>query len=127
MTYEKTITILDTYDIVTARMEVREAARRHGLSLIDQACISMATSSIAKSLISSNVDFQEGLVTIECLTKDSKIGVRVISRWKGVQVQTLPDTNERWMVDEIETCQKEDLSFEVILTKWAAKSGIVDR
>lgn len=37
-------------DIVSARMAVREYARRCGLSLKDQACISMAASSMATSL-----------------------------------------------------------------------------
>lgn len=121
MTDETNILIHTASDIVTARMEVREAARRYGMSLIDQACISMAISSIAKNLISNNTDFRDGSISIECLQKGTQIGIRVTSLWKGIEYQPPTGTNERWMVDEIEAHSQGDGSYEIILTKWAEK------
>ena len=123
MTQDKTIPIHDVYDIITARMQVREEARRHGMSLTDQACISMATSSLANSLVSSDNGLLEGLISIECLEKGNQIGVRVTCRWQGIPDQPLPYGNERWMVDEIDIQQGENNTLQVVLTKWAVATA----
>ena len=123
MTQEKILLIRDPYDIITTRMRVREAARHHGLSLTEQACISMAVSSLANNIINKN-GAVEGSITIECLKRDSRLGMRVVCVWKGLVDQTIPYGNERWMVDEVETREVEDNLIEVVLTKWAASSTV---
>ncbi len=124
MTQEKITLIRDPYDIITTRMRVREAARHHGLSLTEQACISMAVSSLANNIINKNGAAVEGSITIECLKVDSHLGMRVVCLWKGLTNQTIPYGNERWMVDEVETREVEDHIIEVVLTKWAASSSV---
>jgi hypothetical protein len=116
---EKVITIRDPYDVVTARMKVREAARNYGLRLVDQACISMATSSFAYSMMPGDRSKFEGNIFVEYLRTDERIGLKVICQWKGAQNQASSYGNEQWMVDEVSTHQVDDDVVEVCLTKWS--------
>ncbi len=122
MTKEKVITIHDSYDIVTARMKVREAARSCGLSLVDQARISMATSSFAYLMMPDDRSKIEGTIFVEYLRAETRIGLKVICEWKGVKNHKDSYGSEQWMVDEVSTRQIEGNVIEVSLTKWSVSS-----
>ena len=64
-------------DLVHARLRVRESARRIGMTLMDQSRISMATSSLANALGLGRDEGSFGYVTIEKLTNNTKVGLRV--------------------------------------------------
>ncbi len=119
MIQKSMITVQSQMDIVSARMQVREAARRNGLNLTDQACISMATSSMANILVEGNGS-HEGRIDIECVHRGIHTGLQVTCRWPGRSRLDLPVERERWMVDEIELREDSGV-LEVILTKWTGK------
>ncbi len=114
---EQAFMIRSTLDIVTARMQVREAARRYGLSLTDQARISMAISSFASNLVENGS--LDGSINIVGLQQDNRVGVKVIFRCSGITKIDMPTGNERWMVDEIDMQKAPGDILEVTLTKWS--------
>ncbi len=116
---EETIPVRSSIDVVTARMQVREAARKHGLNLTDQARISMATSSLASQLFSSGEARTGCQVIIEFLVNGHRVGLRVTLRWRNVPGITVTTSNERWMVDEIDVHPVSDDIREVTMIKWS--------
>ena len=103
MSNGQTIRVRDEQDIITARMLVRELARARGLSVRDQACISLATSSLAQILFAK---IREGKIIMEGV-KDGGgfMGVRVVcSRvYDGADDRVTPGMfgETRQMVDEL--------------------------
>lgn len=118
------IIIHSEVDIVSARMAVREYARRCGLSLKDQACISMAASSMATSLgFGEKALSGGGEMLIEYLERSPKRGVRVscIKRLseRDSKDASMPQVeNSRWLVDDIEMHAISSDKVEIVITKW---------
>jgi hypothetical protein len=110
-------------DIVSARMAVREYARHCGLSLKDQACISMAASSMASSLgFGTKALSGGGEILIEYVEYSPKRGIRV-SCIKRYAENEDPDTirhmeSSRWLVDDIQMKAISADRVEIIITKW---------
>lgn len=117
------IMIHSEVDIVSARMAVREYARHCGLSLKDQACISMAASSMATSLGFGDKTFSGGgEIWIEYLENQPKRGVRVrcIKRLSenDAKESLHQAENSRWLVDDIEMNAISSDKVEIVITKW---------
>ncbi len=121
MIKNQSIVVRSALDVVTARMQVREMARRMGLSLTDQARISMATSSLASSMGLGENGSSEGSIAIECMQNGGRKGLKVICRRieNGESSPPAHFVNERWMVDEIKMQQLPPNTLEITLTKWA--------
>lgn len=108
-------------DLVHARVRVRESARRIGMSLMDQSRISMATSSLANAVGLGRDERSSGYVTIEKLTDNARIGLRVTCSRRNSDGFIPPlsyFSNERWMVDELELHSSSPDEFEVSIIKW---------
>lgn len=117
------IVIHSEVDIVSARMAVREYARHCGLSLKDQACISMAASSMAASLgFGEKALSGGGEMLIEYLEQTPKRGVRVhcVKRFSENEAKEsiYKMENSRWLVDDIEMHAISSDKVEIVITKW---------
>jgi hypothetical protein len=122
MTNSEKLTLNSDIDIVNARMAVREFARHAGLSLTDQACISMAASSLAYSLGLGRESSQGGEMLIEQHSNHQRSGVRVRCI-KNQAVEADRDVvnhlgNSRWLVDDIELKPCLESGLEVSVIKW---------
>ncbi len=116
------ITVRSSLDVVTARVQVREMARRLGFSLTDQARISMATSSLATYLGLGKNGTSDGWIIFEGLLNGTRKGLKVVCRRKNVDSSSFSTNdfhNESWMVDEIDLHDIEPNSIEVTMVKWA--------
>lgn len=121
MSNEQKIAIQSEIDLVTARMKVRDTARRMGMTLADQSRISLATSSLANALGLGKNGRANGSVTIECLQNGNKRGLRIRclrNESDGYAPPLSYFTNERWMVDELEMSTPSSEQVEVCMTKW---------
>jgi anti-sigma regulatory factor (Ser/Thr protein kinase) len=117
------IAIQNEIDLVTARMKVRDAARRMGMSLADQSRISLATSSLANALGLGKAGVANGSVTIECLQNGSRKGLQICcfrDDCDGYAPPVSYFSNERWMVDELEMFTHSPERVEVRMIKWMA-------
>ena len=122
MSVHQTITIQTMTDVIRARMEVREAARRIGLDTRDQALISLAISALSDELGWGSGRWK-GVISIEDLEGEEKNGLQVICTFKASS-HSEPivglSKKVRWMVDAINFRDLEDDQVEVALIKWAA-------
>jgi len=122
MSVHQTITIQTMTDVIRARMEVREAARRIGLDTRDQALISLAISALSDELGWGSGRWK-GVISIEDLEGEEKNGLQVICTFKASS-HNEPivglSKKVRWMVDAINFRDLEDDQVEVALIKWAA-------
>ena len=121
MNKNHTIAIKNTFDVILARMQVRQQARATGLGIQDQACIALATSSLARALKLGET-VTESRIDIYCSDEGERSGVQVVCTIvDGVNYDTgskaFADT--KWMVDDItvETLSSNDV--EITLVKWA--------
>lgn len=108
-------------DLAHARLRVREAARRIGMTLMDQSRISMATSSLANALGLGRDENSVGFVFIEKVINEARIGLRVTcsrSNRDGYSPPLSYFSNERWMVDELELHSSSPDEVKVSITKW---------
>lgn len=110
-------------DIISARMAVREYARHCGLSLKDQACISMAASSMASSLgFGKTTLIGGGEILIEYIERANKRGVRVSCAKRYTEnedPEAIHNTeNSRWLVDDIQVKAISADRLEIVITKW---------
>jgi anti-sigma regulatory factor (Ser/Thr protein kinase) len=117
------IVIHSEVDIVSARMAVREYARHCGLCLKDQACISMAASSMATSLgFGERMLSNGGEIVIEYLENQPQRGVRVRCIKRLSENDTKDSIhqveNSRWLVDDIEMHAISSEQVEIVITKW---------
>lgn len=123
MLAQQTLTINNPNDIIITRMQVREAARRAGMDLGDQARISLATSSLMEGLSLGNGSSSTS-IAIENLNEEKNVGLRVVC--------TFPDPGEQkpvkisvgnisWMVDDIAVHYLGNEQVEVVLTKWVVR------
>jgi hypothetical protein len=116
----QTITIKNSFDIILARMRVRQWARTTGLGIQDQACIALATSSLAHALKLGEAS--EGRIDIYCSDEGERSGVRVVCTLaNGARCDPVSEAfaDTRWMVDDliIETLPSNEI--EITLIKWA--------
>lgn len=121
MSENQTITVQTDFDIITARMKVRKLARAMGLKTVDQACISMATSSLAQVL--GLGEAHQGQIVMECLGKGEHTGVRVICTKAEASERDLSPTtfdDMKWMVDELVVETLPSGNVQVTLVKWLA-------
>lgn len=119
MNKSQTITIKSSFDVILARMQVRRSARETGLGIQDQACIALATSSLANALKLGEEG--EGRIDIYCSGEGERTSVRVVCT--GVNdadhdPRSKAFTDVRWMVDEltIETLSPNDVKITIV--KW---------
>ena len=100
--YSQVLTVESDMDIVVTRMRVREMARRAGLSLTEQASISLAVSYLANALGMGPA--KKGQVTINCLEDNDPKSVQIICMIEKVlKEEELNGIEEhaRWLVDEL--------------------------
>jgi len=121
MSKDQTITVRSDFDIIMARMKVRKLARAMGLNTVDQARISLATSSLAQAL--GLGERHHGQIAMNGLGGEEPRGVQVVcTKANAVTRELSPRAfeNMRWMVDEltVETLPPNDLR--VTLVKWLA-------
>ena len=121
MNKDQTIEIKSTFDVILARMQVRQRARAMGLGIQDQACIALATSSLARALKLGET-VQESRIDIYCSGEGERSGVQVVCTVAdGVRYDTGSKafTDTKWMVDDltVETLPSNDV--EITLVKWA--------
>lgn len=113
------LNIRDVHDIISTRMQVREAARRAGMVPSDQARISLATSSLMEGLNSEQVSSLASIV-IEQKNEGGDQGMRVVftfSSLKEHQALNAVPRNIGWLVDNIEINNQENDKVEIVLTK----------
>jgi anti-sigma regulatory factor (Ser/Thr protein kinase) len=118
---EQVIAIHTELDVVTARMQVRNAARHVGLKTPDQARISLATTSIVRSLGLGNG--HDGEVLIERVDAGGRPGLQVICRESGQTLTPLTPAalqDAQWMVDEVTIHQQSPTEIRIHLIKWLA-------
>lgn len=93
-----------SFDMVTARLQVRELARKIGFDLRDQASIALAIWSIASTLGLGSIC--PGQIIFEKVQQDEKHnGVRVtcvISREHNIHFQKSSFNDAHWIVDELD-------------------------
>ena len=123
MVTQQILNIHNSHDIISTRMQVREAARHVGLVPGDQARISLATSSLIEGL---GLGFDAGTtsVGIEELNDGKKIGLSVIFTFEDPRERQpiqAAATNIGWMVDNLDISFPEHNKMVIILTKWAIK------
>jgi hypothetical protein len=112
--------IRSQYDIISARMQVREAARLIGMDLNDQARLSLATSSLMDGL-GTGLFSGSGSITIEHLIEGQNQGLRVICTFRDSREHNPVNKaagNVRWMVDTIDIRNLASGQVEINLTKW---------
>lgn len=122
MNRNQTIAIRNTFDVVLARMQVRQRARAIGLGIQEQACIALATSSLANALKLGETK-EESYIDIYGPDEGERLGVQVVctvTNGATCNPEAKVFTDTRWMVDKltIETLPSNDI--EVTLVKWAA-------
>ena len=123
MTLSQTIQVRDSLDIITARMRVREEARRLGMKLTEQSLISMATSSLANAMGLGLNHNATGQIMIEDLQHGARKGLKVICIRNNTDGFAPPPSyfgNERWMVDEFEVRTQASDQVAITMIKWAA-------
>jgi hypothetical protein len=124
MNVSQTITIRSEFDVITARMKVRELARTKSFDITDQARISLATSSLADTLGLGRK--HQGQIMIESLEEEGRIGIKVTctanaSSDSGLTSEELENTG--WLVDKLTVQTLPSDSLQVSVVHWAARRG----
>lgn len=107
-------------DIILARLRVRELARAQGFNVMNQARVSLAASSLARTLGLGGT--HRGQITVEGLQDGGRsTGVRVVcTKTDGAEAdygaQTFDDL--RLMVDELTVEELPSADLQVTMTKW---------
>jgi hypothetical protein len=111
-------------DIISARMAIREFARRCGFSTKDQASISIASTSLSSSMGVAQNQPSGIAILIEYFEHEQKHGIHVICTKHHVQskdqeiIQKEMSGNSRWLVDDVRMEQSSSEGIEIIITKW---------
>ena len=116
----ETITIRSEFDVITARMKVRELARAKNFNITDQARISLATSSLAETLGLGRK--RQGTIAIDALDETQRIGIRVICTAITEAVSDLvPDDlkNTGWLIDDLTIEKLPSNDLQVTAIHWA--------
>ena len=116
----QTITINSAFDVILARMRVRQQARATGFGVREQACIALATSSLARALRLGEAN--KGHVDIYRSDGEDRASVRVVCT--GVNDEKCNFTSKaftdaRWMVDKLTVEILPPSGVKVTLVKWA--------
>jgi hypothetical protein len=120
MQKKQSITIKKPFDVILARMRVRECARAIGLGMRDQACIALATSSAAKALKLGETG--QGYIDVYCSDDEERAGVQVICTMTTGAVGSWESkalANVRWMVEELAVETLPSNEVRATLVKWA--------
>jgi hypothetical protein len=117
----RTIPIMSQADIYAARMTTRQVAIEIGMNLIDQARISLATSSLATCLKMGGNSALPDQILITRVVQDELVGIRLtfITRHPSRRTcldEELSKINEVFDVQEIEDTS--DNALKVTLIKW---------
>jgi len=118
MSHTKTMSVANESDIVLLRMQVRDLARAIGMTLADQARISLAASAVAKAIGLGTT--HRGQVTLSDCSRDGRTGVRVVCTSKNGKTDHTPGAlgDARWMVDELTFETLPSKEVQVTLVKW---------
>lgn len=122
MNNNKTLTIRSKSDIIFARSKVRDLARENGFSTMDQARISLATSSLANAL--GLGETQPDQIVIGCLNDGTRsTGVRVACIKKEGAINGKPSNigDVRLMVDEMTVEELPSQDLQVTVIKWQTR------
>ena len=113
------INVKNSVDIIDARMKVREAARLLGLSLTDQAIISMTTYMVANSLGQGKYGSPNGTIQVKRCQRGSNQGIQVTCSQAGYDGKSFSMSYYQKLVDEVIMKSTNPDVFEVTLTMWA--------
>jgi anti-sigma regulatory factor (Ser/Thr protein kinase) len=120
---DQALTIKNKSDIIFARSRVRNLARERGFNTMDQARISLATSSLANAL--GLGEKPQDQIIIGCLEDGTRsTGLRVICiKKEGVTDNGAPRAfgDVGLMVDEITVEELPSNDLKVTVIKWQAK------
>ena len=118
MSRAQTIAVASESDVVRLRVQVRDLARAIGMSLTDQARISLAASSVAKAIGLGSTC--RGQATIDDCRQGERTGVRVIYKEKNGKGDLTSGVfgDTRWMVDELTVETLPTNEVQVTLIKW---------
>jgi hypothetical protein len=118
MSDRQEVLISSEIDIVTARLRVRRYSQAKGLDTKDQACVSLAVSTLAHALELDGA--QRGRVIIDTVQDGDHVGVRVICARESGTVADLPQRleNARWMVDQMGVEELTPTGVKVTVIKW---------
>jgi serine/threonine-protein kinase RsbT len=117
------IEILSEFDIVTARMRVRDAARAMGFGIVDQARMSVAISSLAHILELSST--HPGRITVEQANHGFLPGLRVVCTTADREIVDLPPAviqDLEWLVDDWTIERLPSNGIQAIVIKWLTTS-----
>lgn len=119
MLLQQFLNVQNSYDIISARMHVREAARNAGMNPSDQARISLATSSLMQAL---NIGQESCSIVMELdrLSDGQGHEFRVVFLFTHAgEAQAVQHAAESisWMVDNIVINEQENSQTEITLTK----------
>ncbi len=119
MTLPCDIQVKNAGDIIDARMKVREAARHLGLSLTDQAIISMTTYMVANNLGLGKYGAPNGLIQVKGCQKGNSRGIEITCRQAGYQGNSIAVGYYQKLVDEVEIERVTPDILEVTLRMWS--------
>lgn len=113
-------------DVIIARSRVRDLARGIGMTTVEQARISLATSAAARSLgIGAE---HHGQITFEGMNGSERVGIRVICQtkepWAG-EPTTGMFTDAKAMADELSVQKLESQELTVTVIKWATNRSVL--
>ena len=91
MDIKATVEIITEWDIVAVRQLGRNEAKAIGFDAVDQARITTAISELARNIY---LYARDGEVTIERISDDGKIGIRIIAIDKGPGINNLKNVME---------------------------------
>jgi hypothetical protein len=115
-----TIPIRTAFDVITARVKVREFARQRGLDITGQARISLAAYSLANA--SELGGKNEGQLVVNSLKQGKRMGVEVtciIPAAANDHLAAEAFENVRWLVDEFTVETLPSSEVRVALTQWS--------
>jgi hypothetical protein len=115
----QTLSITGAVDIILARMQVREFARGVGLDTKDQACISLAASSLAYALDLGSMN--HGQITMDCMNDGECLGVRVVcTKMNGTLDDFTPEKlgNARMMVHQLTIEEVAPDGLQITAIRW---------
>lgn len=120
MSKNQTLAVKNMSDIVLARMRVRQLARMAGLGIREQACIALATSSLAQALRLGGMG--EDSIEIHCSDSRGLASVRVVctaTDGDKCDLASKAIADARWMVDEMTVETLPQNNVQVTLVKRA--------
>lgn len=91
MNAKSTVEIVTEWDIVAARQLGRNEAKAIGFGAVDQARITTAISELARNIY---LYARSGEVTIERISNEEKVGLRIIAADKGPGISNLKKVME---------------------------------